>query len=226
MPSIQNGLILQYRLLALIVAKGFRAEQQLKENDTDTPYVYFVRYLRTVLVEALGCLVPVGAHALGRQLDPLGSLVHDLAEAKVRDLDLPIVKDNVLWFQVEVYYLLFALVQVFQAAQNLRYDQLSFLLMNLLVLLQIEVQVRARAQLQYGAEAVVIDLHGIVLVHYSAVVQVLVNLVLSDGVLDVVVLDLLGPAVVEVVDLAGHLAAVLQIEGLVDLGVPALAEDA
>lgn len=71
-----------------------------------------------------------------------------------------------------------------------------------------------------------VDLDGVVLVYYPPVVEVFVDLVLSDGMLDVVVLDLLGPAVVEVVDLAGYFSAALQVERLVHLRVSALSQDA
>ena len=71
-----------------------------------------------------------------------------------------------------------------------------------------------------------INLHRIVLLHHPTVVQVLVDLVFSNGMLDIVVLDLLTPVVVEVVDLAGYFPAVLKIEGLVDLRIAAFSEDA
>ena len=51
------------------------------------------------------------------------------------------------------------------------------------------------------------------------------DFVLSYRVFDVVVLDLLTPVVVKVVDLAGHLPALLQVVGLVDLRIASFSED-
>jgi len=213
-------------LLALVVAEGLRTEEELEEDHSNAPNVDFVRDLRAVLVEALWRLVPVSAHALGGQLYLLCAFVYDLAKAEVGDLDLSIMEDDILWLQVEVNDLLLALVEILEAAEDLGNYQLCFLFRNLLVLFQIEIQIRPRTQLKYGAKAVVVNFHGVVLVDDPPVVQVFVYLILPDGVLDVIVLDLLGPAVVEVVDLAGNFSAGLQVVCLVDFGVASLAKDA
>ena len=71
-----------------------------------------------------------------------------------------------------------------------------------------------------------VDLDGVELANDSAMTQVLVNLVLTYRVLDVVVFDLLGPAIVEVVHLARDFSACFEVVRLVDLGVAALAEHA
>ena len=71
-----------------------------------------------------------------------------------------------------------------------------------------------------------VDLHCVELPHDSPVDELRVNLVLPYGVLDVVVLDVLRPAVVEVVDLASDFSAVLKIESLVNFRVASLAQDA
>ena len=70
-----------------------------------------------------------------------------------------------------------------------------------------------------------VDLHSVILSHNSPVTQILVDLILSDRMFDVIVLDLLGPWVVEVVHLAGHFAAVLQIVGPVDFWVTAFTKN-
>lgn len=90
-------------------------------------------------METLWGLVPISADSLRCELDLLRSLVHDLAEAEVGDLDLAVVEDDVLWFEVKVDYLLLALVQVLQATQNLGNNQLGFFLWYLFILLEIEV---------------------------------------------------------------------------------------
>ena len=45
------------------------------------------------------------------------------------------------------------------------------------------------------------------------------DLIFPDSMLDIIILDLLAPTVVEVVDFASHLPAVLQIVSLVDLRI-------
>ena len=62
------------------------------------------------LVEALRCLVPVGADALAGQLDLVLVLLNDLAQAEVSDFHLAVVEDYVLWLQVIVDYLLLLVV--------------------------------------------------------------------------------------------------------------------
>ena len=77
-----------------------------------------LRILR--LIEALGCLVPVGANALACQFDFVLVLLDDLAQAKVSDFHLAIVEDNVLRFEVIVDYFLLLVIQILQSAQYLR----------------------------------------------------------------------------------------------------------
>lgn len=90
-------------------------------------------------VETLGRLVPVRAHTLGGEFNLVLILANDLAEAKVGDLDLPIVEDDVLRLQVIVDDLLLLVVQVLEAGEDLRDDQLRLLLVDLLRLLQVVV---------------------------------------------------------------------------------------
>lgn len=71
-----------------------------------------------------------------------------------------------------------------------------------------------------------IYLYGVVLVNHSSVVKVLVDLILPDGMLDIVILYLFGPAVVKVVYLASYFPATLQVESFVNLGVTAFAQNA
>ena len=49
------------------------------------------------------------------------------------------MENDVLWFQIEVDDALWALVQVLEAAEDLRHDELGFLLGYLPILLEIEV---------------------------------------------------------------------------------------
>lgn len=87
----------------------------------------------------------------------------------------------------------------------------------MLIFFEVVVKVRPTTQLQDCAEAIVIDFNGIKMLHYSPMVELLVDLVLSQRVLDVIILDLVAPAVIEVVNLAGHLPKLVQIECLIDL---------
>ena len=85
-------------------------------------FTYFLGDLGVFgLVEALGRLVPVRAHALAGQLDLVLVLLDDLAEAEVSDFHLAVVEYYVLRLQVVVNYLLFLVIQVLQPRQNLRY---------------------------------------------------------------------------------------------------------
>ena len=58
-----------------------------------------------------------------------------------------------------------------------------------------------------------VDLNGVELLDHTSMVEVFVDLVLSNRMLDVVILDLLGPAVIEVMNFACHFTAVLEIVG-------------
>ena len=101
------------------------------------------------------------------------------------------MEDDVLRLQIVVDDLLLLFIQILEPTQNLRNYELSLLLRDLSILLQVKVEVRARTKLQDCAEAVVINLDGVKLFDYSPVVQVLVDLVLSYCMLYVIVFDLL-----------------------------------
>jgi hypothetical protein len=63
------------------------------------------------------------------------------------------------------------------------------------------VEIIAITVLQYGTEALTIDLNGIVELYDVRVLEFLMDVILPQGMLDVVALTLLSPTVVEVVDL-------------------------
>lgn len=111
-PCIQYSLVLKNRLLGLIVSERFCTKKQLVEYHTHAPDVHLVCYLRRVLLETLGSLIPVCTDALRSQLDFLVPLIYDLAQAKVSYLHLAIVEDDVLWLEVIMNNLLFAFVQI------------------------------------------------------------------------------------------------------------------
>lgn len=53
-----------------------------------------------------------------------------------------------------------------------------------------------------------IDLHSIIVLHHPPILKLLVNLVLTKGMLDVVILYRLRPVVIKVVNLASHITTV------------------
>ena len=121
---------------------------------------------------------------------------------------------------------LFAVIQILKPAQNLTDDQLCLLLVDLTILLQVKVQVGSRAQFQNGTKTVVVDFHGVILLHHSAMIQILVNLVFANGMLYVVVLDLFAPRVVEMMNFASYFPTVFEVVSLINFGIPAFSEDA
>ena len=66
--------------------------------------------------------------------------------------------------------LLLALIQIFEPTQDLGNNQLSLLLGNLSILLEVEVEIWPRAQLKNGAEAIVIDLDRVELLDDSPMI--------------------------------------------------------
>ena len=66
-------------------------------KEANCPFTYLLRNLWVLaLVEALGSLVPVGAHTLTSQLNLVLILLNDLAETEIRDLNLTVVEDDIL----------------------------------------------------------------------------------------------------------------------------------
>ena len=59
------------------------------------------------LIEAFRRLVPVGPDALTSQLNLVLVLADNLAEAEICDFDFPVMKDDILRFEVVVDYFLF-----------------------------------------------------------------------------------------------------------------------
>ena len=70
-----------------------------------------------------------------------------------------------------------------------------------------------------------VDLNGVEVFNHSTVVELLVDLVFPECMLNVVVLHLIAPAVIEVMNFACNLTAVLQVECLIDFTEAAFAEN-
>jgi hypothetical protein len=96
--------------LALIVTERLLAIEQLEEDHTNAPNVYLVRYLGRILLETLWSLIPIGANALGGELNFLVTFIDYLAEAEICNFDLSIMKYDVLRLQVIMNDLLFIFI--------------------------------------------------------------------------------------------------------------------
>ena len=106
----------------------------------------------------------------------------------------------------------------------MRDDGSRFPLANDLVLLEVKVQVVSVAVLEHRAERVGVNLEDVKEADNPRMVQLFVDVVLSKGVLDVVGLLVVLPVLVQLVDLAGHVALLLEVKGFVHLTESALAE--
>jgi hypothetical protein len=126
------------------------------------------------------------------------------------------VKQNVLRLQVVMNDFLLLIVQILQTAEYLRNDEFCLLFWNLLVLLKVAVKVGSAAMLKDRTEAIVINFNRVELFHNPPVDQVFMNFIFSEGMLNVVLFDCFIPCVIEMVDLAGDLPAVFEVEGLID----------
>ena len=62
-----------------------------------------------------------------------------------------------------------------------------------------------------------IDLNCIKMLNYSPVIELFVYFILPQGMLDVIIFDLIVPAIVEVMDFAGNFSAIFKIKCLVNL---------
>jgi hypothetical protein len=142
-------LFLHDLLLRNVMPERSLAIQQLVKNDSDTPHVN----LRVdkgrigAKFKALRRLVPIGTHSLRSQLNLFNIARHRLTQPEVRNLDLSVMKQDVLRFQVVVNDPLLSFIQVLKPAKDLTDNQFRFSFWQLLLLFQIHVQVWARAHL-------------------------------------------------------------------------------
>lgn len=110
------------------------------------------------------------------------------------------------------------LIQILERVNDLHDDRTSLAFGNALVLFQVKVKIVTITVFEYGAERVRVDLEHIEQSHHTRVVQLLVNVVLSQCVFDVVRLFVVLPVFVQLMYLAGDVALLLQVEGFVDFG--------
>eukprot|EP00951_Prasinocladus_malaysianus_P018967 scaffold152988_cov42-Prasinocladus_malaysianus.AAC.2 len=116
------------------------------------------------------------------------------------------------------------LVEVGEARQDLRGDGPGLPLGQRGVLPEVRLEVPADTHLQHRGERAVVHLEDVEQADHSRVLQLLVDVVLADGVADVALLLRLAPRRVELVDLHGHLAQLVEVVGAVHLAEAALAQ--
>ena len=111
-----------------------------------TQTTYFLGYLWIFrLVKTFRGLIPVSTYPLGRKLYLFLVFTDDFTKSKICDFDLTVVEEDVLWLQVVVNDFLLGISQILESAQNLRDDELSLFLLDLLRLFQTVVEVRSTA---------------------------------------------------------------------------------
>ena len=157
-------------------------------------------------------------------------VVHDLGQAKVRDLDVPVEtvsadEKDIAGLQVIVNDGRFDLVEINESRHNLHDDACRLFLWNSFVLLEKKVEIVDIAEVEDSAEAVAADLEHVLEPDDPGVVERHVDVVLPEGVLHVVALFVVRPVRVELVQLAGHVLVLLQVEALVHLGEAAIADE-
>ena len=87
----------------------------------------------------------------------------------------------------------------------------------MLIFFQVIVEVRSTAKLQYCTETIMIDLYGVIMFDNAPIVELFMYLIFSQSMLDIVILDLVTPAVIEMVYLACNFSAIFQIESFINL---------
>lgn len=108
--GIQDGLVFEDWLLWLVVSEWLLTEDQFEEDNSNWPYINFMRYVRTVLLEALWSLIPICSDSLWGELYLLIAFINYLAKAEVSYLHFTVVEDDVLWFEVVMNDFLFAII--------------------------------------------------------------------------------------------------------------------
>lgn len=140
-------------------------------------------------------------------------LVHNLGEAKVGDLYVAaytaVAQEDVARLEVVMDDGRLDFVQVFEGRHDLRDDRSRLPLANDLVLLEVKIEVVPVAVLEHRAERIGVYLEDVKEPDDTRVVQLLVNVVLPQGVLDVIGLLVVLPVLVQLVNLAGHVPLLL-----------------
>lgn len=131
------------------------------------------------------------------KLNLIHILINLLAKPKISELDFSFVKEDVLGFEVEMNHFRLLGVKVGKTTQNLEDDEPCLLLRKLAMPSHVFRQIRSLTKLQYCAERVIVYLYCVNLLHDSGVMQVFMDLCLSNGIPHVS--DLLGftPFIVE-----------------------------
>lgn len=111
-------------LLVHIVSKWFLCIKHLEEDYTDWPDINLARVLSILCLEDLRWQVPISTLSRSCDIGPWLITLYLFADAKVKDLDNTMMKENVSWFQIKVNNFIILFLQVFDATQHLSYDVL------------------------------------------------------------------------------------------------------
>jgi hypothetical protein len=134
------------------------------------------------------------------------------------------MEKDILGFQIVMDYLFGQTMEILDRLQHLPEQNLSILLRNRFNPFQVSPQIRPLTQLQHRAHSVIVDSKRMKILDNVRMVKRGMHIGLPLDMLDVILLGDVGPAWHELVDLAGHFFELPDIEGFVDLGIPAFAD--
>lgn len=112
----------------------------------------------------------------------------------------------------------FNFIEVLECMDDLHDDGACLAFRNALVLLQVKVEVVSIAVLKHSAERVGVDLEHVIQANHSGMIQLLMDVVFAQCVLYVIGLLVVLPVFVQLMDFAGHVTLILQVECFVHFG--------
>ena len=171
----QNNPLSQDLGLREPIPKRLLSIQHLEKDDPDRPNINLRWHMCLLLIKNLRRQVPISPYSRRCQLY-LGLLaLNQLADAKIDDFDHPIVKEHVCRFEVEVHYLHFLLVQIFDRIDELPDYVPSLPLIKAALFLDVTLKLRARTILHDKAETTIVDLELIDNSDYVRMLELLVR---------------------------------------------------
>ena len=213
--SFKHYPFFQYPHLTHGISKGLLAIQHLEVNNSYAPNINFGSDESLLLRKALWREIPISADPLRGELD--GVLLGYFTKSEISDFDHPFMEEYVLWFQVVVDDFIGQIVQVANCTNYLSDDEFGLLFGYLFVLLEVEREVGSLAVLQHSAERVRVNFYSVIKPDDVGMTQHFMHGVLSDRMLNVVVLGLRIPLGIKLVDFDCHLAQLLSVVAFVDL---------
>lgn len=202
--------------LGHIMAKRSFAKQNFKINYSQAPHIYFIRNQSQSSIETLRSLVPISSNSLRSQLDLVFVLINLFTQAEIAELNLSIVEENILRFEVEMDHFCLLCIEVSQSVQNLKNNEAGFLFWDLAVASQVFSKIRSRTKFKNCTKAIIVDLNCVNLLYYSWVMQVFVDFCLSNGISHISHLLSFRPMIVKSVNFQGNLFACFKIKSPVD----------